>query len=211
MSYRNGRRTTEIEDIQYEMEQVNQTKWGYVIYRCTYSDDEAWNSLIEFLKTDTREWLKENNALDLAEKLDWKIVSDSQVLDGASTDQVRRLFAEWVGSEEARAEQTGAIYNAITTRQHFCVHVDAAALDSFVNRKIRNQKSGTWDYGWVNVVDGFWEVDPDCPPDEDDRLSNAGHMRVAVDSLLPSSYAYFDGSGQGAWYAVYQPPPYVWE
>lgn len=190
------------------MEQVGQTKWGYVIYRCTYDDDEAWKKFIEFLKDYTHNELQEADALDLAEKLDWKVEADPQALDGASTDQVRDFFREWVKSNEARAEQTAPIYNPITLRQVFCVHVDAAALTSFVNRKIINQKADIWEYGYVNLVDGSWGALPDDPEHPKDEDGDVGYMRVAIDSLLPSSYAYFEG--RGGWYAAYEPPPYVW-
>lgn len=206
------RNFTDEEHIRQDMERLEQSKWGYVIYRCTYGDNKLWEEFMQFLKTHAREKLEETGDADLLESLEWKVVSDPQKLDGASKVQVAELHRLWVELDEARAEQTAPFYKPITPRQIFCVHVDAESLSTFANRKQKyvNGKPLGWDYGYVNLVFADWgtyPLDPGEQEDEDDVLKT-NYMRVGTEFLLPSIYAYINSTE--IWQFTYVQPPKIY-
>lgn len=64
-------------------------KWGFVIYRCTYESYSDWARFMDLLNTRVRLNLEEESSLDLLDRLDWCVQDDRDVLNGASTGQVR--------------------------------------------------------------------------------------------------------------------------
>ena len=64
-------------------------KWGFVIYRCTYESDSDWSRFMDLLNTRVRLNLEEEGGLDLLDRLDWCVQDNRDVLDDASTGQVR--------------------------------------------------------------------------------------------------------------------------
>jgi hypothetical protein len=63
-------------------------KWGFVIYRCTYDDDAAWERFMAHLNTRTRLSLESYKDGDLFPRIDWSVQQDPS-LDGASVEEVR--------------------------------------------------------------------------------------------------------------------------
>ena len=64
-------------------------RWGFVIYRCTYDDDDEWARFMEFLDTRVRLNLQDEDGEDLYERIDWAVQEDRESLDGARSDAVR--------------------------------------------------------------------------------------------------------------------------
>jgi len=64
-------------------------KWGWVIYRCTYDDDEGWTRFKQFIIQQSRANITESDTPELADSLEWTFVEDRATLDGASKDQLR--------------------------------------------------------------------------------------------------------------------------
>ena len=64
-------------------------EWGFVIYRCTYESYSDWARFMDLLNTRVRLNLEEESSLDLLDRLDWCVQDDRDVLNGASTGQVR--------------------------------------------------------------------------------------------------------------------------
>ena len=65
------------------------SRWGFVIYRCTYGDDAAWERFMAHLNTRTRLTLEEEyKEADLFPRIDWSVQEDLS-LDGAGTEEVR--------------------------------------------------------------------------------------------------------------------------
>ena len=64
-------------------------KWGFVIYRCTYQSDSDWARFMDLLNTRVRLNLEEEGGLDLLDRLDWCVQDDREILDDASSGQVR--------------------------------------------------------------------------------------------------------------------------
>jgi hypothetical protein len=70
-------------------------KRGFVIYRCTYQDEEAWNRFEQIILENTQEEMQESDAPEVADKLEWTFVEDRAALDGASRTQLRKRFNQW--------------------------------------------------------------------------------------------------------------------
>lgn len=197
----------------------NHDKWGFVIYRCTYDNDDHWATFLNILETNTRRSLDFTGDGDLMDRLDWVIQEDPATLDGADKDEVRRYhsvlspwpeplltthrrFRAWVAAS--------GVTSGITTRYAYCIHVDAASLDSIVKGPqppARDIRAKTW----VNVIDIQW-VPADNQGDEDEadvdgcRMYDVGWMKVGVGSLAPRAYAVLEKIG---WEGCYARPPKV--
>jgi hypothetical protein len=105
--------------------------WGFLIYRCDYRCDDAWNAFIEGWSSRVKSYLDEQYGdADLASKMLFTVKDDRSSLEKASIQQVQKLFATWIRSDEAHAEREAADYGRISySRYEYCVHVDASALD----------------------------------------------------------------------------------
>ncbi|GKT90281.1 hypothetical protein Ct61P_08131 [Colletotrichum tofieldiae] len=75
-------------------------KWGFVIYRCTYDDDELWNRYLAQLKSFCHDELVEERRAELLEQyLDWVVIEDRATLDNASRFEVRKHFNQWLSGQ----------------------------------------------------------------------------------------------------------------
>jgi len=79
-------------------EDLNPKKWGFVIYRCTYSSQNKWDKFLSLIKEDAREYLENEKNQDLWESMEWSVVEDRE-LDGVDYKEARRKFDHWVRSE----------------------------------------------------------------------------------------------------------------
>jgi hypothetical protein len=184
------------ERIRDHLQEFNQKKWGFVIYRCTYDDDRSWECFIDILGKRVHDYLEEDNGLDLMESLEWTVHSDHATLNGANIDKVRDCFKEWIASDAAKGEQAGTI-QPDSPRYTYCIHVDNNSLDSVVNKA---PQPPAWDMngtGYINLVDSMWPYpkgaeypeDEEIEDLEDDEDDEVGWMRVCVDGLQPAAYA----------------------
>ena len=70
-------------------------KWGYVIYRCTYKNDQDWDRFKQLVHTRFQEYIAKSDTPQIAESLEFTFVEDRATLDGASRGQLRKRFNEW--------------------------------------------------------------------------------------------------------------------
>jgi hypothetical protein len=105
--YPRGRSGNPANRIQNELEEKGHRVWGFVVYRCTYGDDAAWEKCLERLKASTRETLCYYGGLDLLEKGRFKLtVIAGARFDGVKTQCVREHFKEW--RKKAVLEEQGS-------------------------------------------------------------------------------------------------------
>ena len=79
-------------------------KWGFVVYRCTYDDDEAWAQLMEHIETRTIDSIKSDGIeTGMIDRLDLPVIEDP-TLEAASKTEVRCRFRKWV-LENAQLER----------------------------------------------------------------------------------------------------------
>lgn len=160
----------ELDQIRAVLRKYSLDRWGFVIYRCTYGDNTAWNTFTSILKYRAHDSLKMLNALDLEQSLHWTFIENKDSLDGASIENVKAQFRNWVATEGQR-EQAGrksledpeqlantdrnlwmTTDGRFPTRYRFCVHVDDGALDSVVSHAPRPPLDDLEGIGYVNVV-----------------------------------------------------------
>lgn len=111
-------------------------KFGFVIYRCTYSDDAAWAQLLSLIQGEAQETIKElGPGRDwLGAHLEWIVVEDP-TLDGATQEQVKRRFYGWADGVVEEYERTSTDNVRGLPRFNFCVFVDEKCLASLEKSK----------------------------------------------------------------------------
>lgn len=111
--------------------------WGFVIYRSVYgsSSDENFANYIKHLQTEVAEAGEKYGDEPTYENLVWTIFEDKDFLENATNDDIKRRFIEWCQSDAAVAEQPDSRHQIKTShfaRYRFCVHINQASLDSFI-------------------------------------------------------------------------------
>ena len=83
-------------------------KWGFVVYRCTYHDDHAWERIKQIFHERTQQALQRSDTPEVADSHEWTFVDDRAALDGASKPQLRECFNNWashaMATEQPRAK-----------------------------------------------------------------------------------------------------------
>ncbi|KAI1742855.1 hypothetical protein F4680DRAFT_411894 [Xylaria scruposa] len=138
--------------------------WGFLIYRCTYGDNEAWNRYMEAFKERVhheleyhgRDWLLEQYA-------QWTVVEDEETLNGASKQQVRERFVQWRDQHSVSQELSEAVMLARQSafwathpstrlpRFTYCLYVDQKCLDT-LKRYSEAKASGSSLLDWPVIV-----------------------------------------------------------
>jgi hypothetical protein len=151
------------------------TKWGLLIYRCDYTSNDAWARFVSNVRHEMDAGLEACKATDLRDSLEVTVQEDRATLDGATIDQVRNLFKEWVQSDEAKAENNNEPYADFQfPRYTYCVHVDADALDSVVNRAPQPPEFDMHQVAYVNLVQ----------LDHGDPREYQGPFKVKIDQAI---------------------------
>ena len=204
--------TVETERINDMLKYYGVRKWGFIVYRCTYDDDSAWDRFMHHLNA-----RKDASLIDtyddelLAQSLDWNVQQDPS-LDHATTDQVRGRFKAWVATN-ARAEMPispdqqhklqGLLYE--NPRYKYCIRVDAEAMKSVLDGPPPAEPDlRAISYVHLIRADQAWDVwEEECalatqiehdprnegePEIEGRTSSDVGWMKVSVDGLVPEVY-----------------------
>lgn len=188
-------------------------KWGWVIYRCTYDDDEAWAKFQKIVNDRSREQMARGGfPPEVANSFEWTFVSDQSLFDGASKDQLRQHFYAWA-TEADEPEQPRVLDSEYTvaSRYQYFIQVDEEVLRATVDANPYNDHHG----GWVNFV-RCWHLDLDSDWREetkehvDQEDGDEGWMRIAGDMVGPEFYEQI-GASSDNWYVYYRPPPGVLE
>jgi hypothetical protein len=204
-------------------EAIKHDKWGFVIYRCTYADDQGWDRFKQLVHGRTWESMQSSDAPEVADSLEWTFVEDRSALDGASRSQLREHFKQWAAkafvSEQPRAQDDTQSLESLmfgVPRYNYFVQVDDEALQSVLAAPKRDL-SGK---GFVNFVDSRWEpMDKEHygPIEQGGELDavdgceqeNVGWMKIASLMIDAGWYdAAFNFPGVG-WYVYYLRPPGV--
>lgn len=200
-----------VEAIREELEILKHDKWGWVIYRCTYGDDEAWARFQEIVNERSRREMAQSGVPpEVANGLEWTFVSDQSTLDGISRDQLRQRFRAW-RTEAMKREQPRATDETIepdtVRRYRYFVQVDEESLRSVVDGDITR----LIDQGWVIFVrcdehmdfEELTEEDRECIEAED---GDEGWILMAS-FMLNAEFYHAIGDLPQDWYAFYRLPP----
>jgi hypothetical protein len=201
-------------------------KWGWVIYRCTYDDDEGWTRFKQFIIQQSHANITKSDTPELADSLVWTFVEDRATLDGVSKDQLRSRFKQWapkaLKTEQPRVEDHRYGTYGIPRYTYF-IHVDEGALKSVVYDAPQPPKRDLYGVGYVNFIDADWKplselpsIVGDISAGEDDVYApidgcteeNVGWMKIASYMVGADFYQAMMGN-QDLWYAFYKRPPEI--
>ena len=213
---------TAAQELAEELQFYNHRKWGWVIYRCTYGDDEAWERFKVLVTRYSRRDLQDKDVPQIvADGIDWTFVSDPTTLDGASRNALRKRFQSWVADAEP-AEQSGLIpsrlaqHNLKSSRYTYFVQVDEASLRSVVDA----DPADDLDPGWVNLVRCAEGLDDNLSPEgqiaqeeykrelakEGEEYISENWIMLAASSMSVDFYASLNSISE-SWYMHYSQPP----
>jgi hypothetical protein len=211
-------------------------KWGFVVCRCTYQDDYAWERFKQIFRERTQQALQNSDTPEVVDSHEWTFVDDRAALDGASRPQLRECFNNWaahaIATEQPRAKaeiERDPTPTFGIPRYNYFIQVDDEVLQSV----IADPELGPFGEGVVNFVDSQWKplgerTDPygveghdDCEDyedyeDEDEVLGpidgctegNVGWMKLqASTSIGAEFYLTVYDYRAGDWYVAYQRPP----
>jgi hypothetical protein len=141
------------------LKELKHDKWGFVIYRCTYKNDQDWDRFQQLVHDRTREAMAQSDTPQIADSLEWTFVEDRATLEGASRPQLREHFNTWADNayaiEQPRPSQLDFRKWGLFgfQRYNYFIQVDEEALQSVLSPPESN-----WDgHGFVNFVDSRWE------------------------------------------------------
>jgi hypothetical protein len=92
------------DEIESQLENYEHTKWGFLIYRCTYASDAHWAEFIRRIRYTINDSLTYFNGLDLLESMELTVIEDPK-FNGASTSFVRQQFVNWISDGACEREQ----------------------------------------------------------------------------------------------------------
>lgn len=126
-------------------------KWGSVIYRCSYQDDQAWNRFKKKLSTETQKTIEfyKRTTEPVTENHEWRFVEDRASLENASKAQLRARFKQWrtqAAPKDLPRDKNGKVHYHAQYR--YFIHVDEQSL--------KDLQDWGWDGGSVNLVDADW-------------------------------------------------------
>ncbi|EEH33432.1 hypothetical protein PAAG_04482 [Paracoccidioides lutzii Pb01] len=114
--------------------------WGFVVYRCSYKDEDAWKNMLDLIRCHMEDYLTAAGGGDLWAQHELIAIDNKAQFDGASSHVVRDHFNHWVQEEMAklpklpeseREEEDVLRKNIISeTRYNFCLFIDDICLES---------------------------------------------------------------------------------
>lgn len=177
------------------------SKWGWVIYRCTYKPelDGNWENFKRLIKgQDIRE--------DIVEKMDWAFVEDP-ALEGASLEELKQRFRAWARAENPNYDIDN-IFCSRGSRYTFFIQVNEDALRDLPGGSIATSGLAarkTLDEVFVNIVHAW--IDGPPPGEEIDEFGDPvdceDWMMIPASMIAP--YFYIDLDNDEVWYVHYRP------
>ncbi|KAF1996774.1 hypothetical protein P154DRAFT_537710 [Amniculicola lignicola CBS 123094] len=196
------------ERLRAQFEQNPDAKLGFVVYRTTYEDDEAWASFLTLLTKQTIARIKSSPLAGLESRLDWNVQEDRSNLDKASFETVRDHFRKWVADDKEA--------NHGTARHRVCVMIDEWSLDSAKNWRGDAEEFNNSGYTWVRLISRldegrtrYEQYDSDDEDDDEDGANENGEKKeeveekkdqisqcmVALSYVFPRTFELLEGPG----------------
>ncbi|PSN69463.1 hypothetical protein BS50DRAFT_572599 [Corynespora cassiicola Philippines] len=167
-----GSKTSELAEVRRFLTENPTAKWGFIIYRCTYKNDDEWARFMDNLKTRTKIQLEEDGDGDLFERMDWPVQDDNRKeFDSGGTHKCRMHFLE---------ELLPTLPFSESTRHEAFVTVNQVNLETVLYDAAPPDKFDAFGTGFVSLVSAE---------------ENEGWMSVGVSYLVPTVYAMLKDSG----------------
>ncbi|KAH8427985.1 uncharacterized protein LDX57_005691 [Aspergillus melleus] len=216
-----------VDNIKGLLENEKLDTWGWVFYRCTYNDEEAWTRFKRGVIREMQDELAWRKTPELEKSLALTFLEDQEAFEGASKAQLRAYFQKWVpGAFASENPRTSAEFGGPMplVRYRYFFQIDEASLRSIVYEG--RYPPEEYLEGYVNFVDGYWKTlselgleDDENPwPDEPGEYDapiegcieeNVGWMKLDAADISMEWYDGIDGFEYESWYIFYQRPPAI--
>ena len=113
--------------------QSGHPKWGFLVYRVYYGDEESWQRFMGILNRVSDNWIRRSHKERLLPYLFWTTMEDREAFEGASKDAIRDSFRSWVDARSVERDGPGADSPNIaewSPRYRACLYVDKEVLES---------------------------------------------------------------------------------
>jgi len=178
--------------------------WGFVVYRCTYSNDLLWAAFVDTLQSVTESMLERSELLGHRAHLKWTFIEDRETFEDASVDTVRTQFQEWVGARNVTRDGPGVDSPNVldySIRFRYCLMVDKTCLESL--RKLINPYSGICHIlGSIIIIDSWAGRPVPAEPESPvwDRIDDEENEEDEDSSESEEELVYGPPEGQGWMY-----------
>jgi hypothetical protein len=119
--------------ITFNLQRTGFHKWGFVVYRCAYGNDNLWQRYVDKMKEKAILALDESGRKGLLKQyMDLTIIEDEQTLGNVSKDDVRIRFTDWAFERSDERDGVGAshLFSYRLPRFAYCLYVDQTCLNS---------------------------------------------------------------------------------
>lgn len=203
------------EKLQARLDEMRHVKWGFIFYRCTYEDESAWQRFMNIVRHRAKLDIHETGGTKaITSSLEISSREDESKFEGASINQIRQHFEDWVcdSDKSILGEQGGDANIYPTARYIYPIHVDAEAMYSVVESAPQPPARDKDGIGYVNLINSYWRPqEPSSQYDEEfheqDGNDDVGYMRVCLQELHPRVYSLL--SSADAYHVFYKSPPKV--
>jgi hypothetical protein len=181
---------------------LNQKRWGFRLYRCTFGDDEAWNKFVAILDGMVTDHLALTDCnREQREKWHLDVISDTE-LDNADWVKLRQHFLAWADSEAINEELTDnelqrraelpplqQYPGSITRRAEAPRYTNFLYVDEESMRSVlKADENGDWESAFVIAIDS-WEKFKTFPRNlEEDKEGRELAFDVGYSMRIPPGY-----------------------
>ena len=96
------------DNVERQLQEDGHKIWAWVIYRCTYGNDEEWAEFMRRLTYYIENTLRDNNALDMLPSADYHVFEDRDQFDSAHPSAVIEHFTQWAATAPQQEQGEGA-------------------------------------------------------------------------------------------------------
>ncbi|KAH7303664.1 hypothetical protein B0I35DRAFT_446379 [Stachybotrys elegans] len=207
--------------LKFGMQATGHHKWGFVIFRTTYSNQKNWEMFMSRLREGV------SSALDiygctaeLEPFLQWTIIENAESLDSATKGHVRDIFRNWVLERSVQRDGSGVdcdprLLMSRVPRYRLCLMVDDACLESLVDETLSRAvviNGEVPDHVAARIDEHEDEPDSEDTLDESELVPGSEDtqfwMFMHIDYLVS---LYQEASWRSEWEQMYRQPPSLYE
>lgn len=199
--------------------------WGWVVYRTSYSDEEAWQKMLNILHEDVIDSLQLYKRMDLLPFHEMIIMEDKAKFEGTTSHDIRDHFTAWVADtvepkmitalSESEMKQLRDPYKedpgpewTMGTRYNFCLFIDDICLESMEHMSNPVVKMLAKNFGARKPEHRNYAVYPGWEDGESEESDEeVGWMYTWV---MENVSNYDKMMRTEVWYDEYRRPPGIW-
>ncbi|KAF9888673.1 hypothetical protein FE257_008431 [Aspergillus nanangensis] len=198
------------------------TSWGFPLYRCTYSDEPAWQRMLQLINAAVQRSLDLENRRDLLPRHELIAHNDQLAYDGTTSHEVRDHFRVWAAHAMMdrlvdphpqdlevmlRADGPGTTGPEwfLGARYNFCLFVDELCLESLREMRSPVVKLLWKQWGQLQEHERTYSVNPEWHDGStDEEEEDVGWMYMSVSDYVEWYERLHEPE---YWYGAYARPP----